>query len=284
MLLRFLIIKVLFLWVLKVNSLSNFDHYFTSSLDLDQSENSFTNRISVRESNDELQVSTGDKIFVFGKAKGTLDKVKVGFDVLPFSQVADIEDNSNKFSKVSWKKLKDGSIQIISSYQLWPRSLIWTVYPNGQLKMEASGSSSDFKNAQWLGLGFDLPVQLLNQITWSDAGSGLIQWKNPNFFPMANPENESKIGNQGFFQPIQTIKLEFESITLDVSTETEGVYFSLGDGSDNERPIPNLKTDLAFFYNHPFVNAELIRQTPSGNRPERQVSVENPLVLWFLFQ
>ncbi|MFN3996534.1 hypothetical protein [Algoriphagus sp.] len=282
--LRILVIKSLFLWFLGMNLISNFDIKLISLSVFDLTGNPTLDRISVRESNYELQVSVGDKIFVFGKAKGTLDKIKVGMNVLHFAQVAEIEGNFNRFSKVSWKKLKDGSIQIFSSYEPWPHSLYWTVYADGQLKMEASGPPENFKNVRWLGLGFDYPEQMLNQVSWKSASSDFGQWKNSNFVPMANPEIEFKIANQGFFQPIQSVKLEFETVTLDVSTETSGVFLSLGEDQNQNLLLPKLKTDLAFFFNQPIQNSELLPQTPSATSPSRQISAVNPLVLWFLFQ
>jgi hypothetical protein len=281
---RLLAMKALFLLFLGISSISRFVTTTTSHPVLNLSENPLIDRISVRESNDELQVSVGDKVFVFGKSKGTLDKVKVGMNVLHFTQVADLEGNLNKFSKVSWKKLKDGSIQILSSYDPWPHSLYWTVYANGQLKMEASGPPENFKNVEWLGLGFDYPDQLLNQVSWNSTSSDFGHWKNSNYVPMADPENEIKIRSHGFFQPIQTVNLEFEAITLGVRTETPGVFLSLGEDQNQEIPFPKLNTDLAFFFNQPIQNSVLLPQSPSGTTPSRQFSVENPLVLWFIFQ
>lgn len=281
---RFLVIKAFLLCLLGISSIVNLDKNLISKGDSAQSEYLYPNGISVRESNYELQVSVGDKIFVFGKAKGTLDKVKVGMNVLHFAQVAGLDGNPNKFSKVSWKKLKDGSIQILSSYEPWPHSLYWIVYANGQLKMEASSPPENFKNAQWLGLGFDYPDQLLNQVSWSSASAGFGQWKNSNFVPMADPEIETSDGNEGFFQPIQTVKLEFEAITIDVRTETPGVFLSLGEDKNQDMASPNLKTDLAFFFNQPLQNSEQPPQTPSGISSVRQFLADNSLVLWFHFQ
>lgn len=242
------------------------------------------NKISVRESNAELQVAVGEKIFVFGKAKGTLDKIKVGMHVLHFSQAADSKDFENTFSKVTWKKLKDGSIQIQSSYNPWPKSLSWTVFGDGRLKMEASAAPADFVNAKWLGLGFNFPDQLLHLISWYSIGAEIGQWENLNYVPMADPLIEVKVENESFFKPIKSVRMEFETVVLEVSTETKGVFFGLGENQHLANTYPNLSTDMVFLFNQPIQDTENTLQTPSGSLSSSRILSQDPLVLWFHFQ
>lgn len=243
-----------------------------------------SNKISVRESTTELQVTVGEKIFVFGKARGTLDKVKVGMHVLHFSQVSNNEGNYSTFTKVSWRKLKDGSVQIQSSYRPWPHVLTWTVLEIGLLKMEASAPLADFSDLGWLGLGFNYPDQMLYQVSWDSAGAGFGQWKNQHFTPMASPEIEILSEDSGFFQPFQTAKLEFEAVTIDVSTETAGLFLGLGQSYARISAMPLLKSDLAFLFNQPEIQATMEPQTPTALGSSGQGVSSSPLVLWFHFQ
>ena len=242
----------------------------------------FLDKISVRESSTELQVSVDDKIFVFGKAKGTLNKVKVGMHVLPFSQ--EIEGNENKFSKVSWKKLKDGSIQIQSSYSPWPTNLTWTVYSDGLLKMEASAFAGDLADRGWSALGFNYPDQTLNQVSWNSSTSDFGQWKNHNYHPMANPDLEIQTENQGFFQPIQSVKFEFETITLAVKSNTGGIFLGLGKFPNRYVDYPGLSSDLIFLFNQHSDKVTSLPQSPSGESINSNIKPKELLVLWFHFQ
>ncbi len=281
---QFLLIKALASILLGIGSISVFDgdSYLVNTLD--NKHFSFENKISVRESNTELQISVGEKIFVFGKAKGTLDKIKVGMNVLHFSQATDSESFANTFSKVTWKKLIDGSIQIQSSYSPWPKSLSWTVFADGRLKMEASAPPLDFVNSKWLGLGFNFPDQLLHLISWYSIGADMGQWENLNYVPMADPEKEVKIENEFFLKPIRSVRMEFESVIVEVSTETMGVFFGLGENQHIANTYPNMNTDMVFLFNQPNQDSENKIQSPSGDSFSQEILSQDPLVLWFHFQ
>ena len=246
-------------------------------------------RISVRESTSELQVSVGSKLFVFGKAKGTLDKVKVGMHVLPFSQAPGVQGNESTFSKVAWKKLKNGSIQIQSSYKPWPATLTWTVLASGQLMLEASSTAtSNFVANGWLGLGFDYPEYQLNQISWegnqpqSSRAHGV--WKNENYMPFgyAQPPVEQK--QDVFFQPIQSVKLEFESVTVDVRAESPGIFFGMRNAESQDSNFPEINSDLGFLLDLTGNRAVFLPQAPSEVNLKSKSDSLNPLVLWFHFQ
>lgn len=118
----------------------------------------------VRESTIDIQVRVGEKLYVFGKAQGTLDNVKVGMHLLNFAQNPKIAGVNADFYQVSWKQLKNGAIQIQSSYQPWPTILTWLVLPDGKLKMEAVGPESSNRSLSNLGLGFDFPEEELKKL------------------------------------------------------------------------------------------------------------------------
>lgn len=281
---KFLVFNSVAFFLIGMGSISAFDVFPFLTNRSAKLQSSVENKISVRESNTELQVSVGEMIFVFGKAKGTLDKIKAGMNVLHFSQAADSESFGNTFAKVTWKKLKDGSIQIQSSYNPWPKSLSWTVLADGRLKMEASAPPADFVDSKWLGMGFNFPDQLLQLISWYSIGEDMGQWKNSNYLPMADPDIEVKSQNHGFIKPIKSVKMEFESVTLEVKTETTGVYFGFGENQNLGNVYPNLSTDMVFLFNQPTQDAADLPQSPSGSSPLPQNQSPNPLVLWFHFQ
>jgi hypothetical protein len=187
--------------------------------------------ISVRESTTDLQVKVGEKLFVFGKAQGTLDKVKVGMNLLQFAQVPDVEGISSGFKHVSWKRIKDGSIQIQSSYSPWPISLIWTVLANGQLKMEAIGSIEMLGTDTRIGLGFDYPEEKLLQIKWSslNLNQGVEEglWETNSNELVSRTENDFPEESLAILESLKSLELQFDEIVLDIHTSTPGVALSL---------------------------------------------------------
>lgn len=245
-------------------------------------------KISVRESTVDLQISVGDKIFVFGKARGTLEKVKVGMHVLPFSQVPGSQGNESTFTNVSWKKLKDGSIQILSSYNPWPMSLAWTVFASGELKMEASAPPLNSLNDEWLGLGFNYPEHQLYQVSW--IGKSALQpdksgqWKNENFVSLEDSGQKTESEPTAFFQQIQTVKLEFESVIVDVRTDNSGVYLGFGNPENQVSNFPKMNSDLGFLVKQAKAETDTHPQTTSVNGHGKNTVSLNPLVLWFHFQ
>ncbi|MBC6367940.1 hypothetical protein [Algoriphagus sp. AK58] len=232
--------------------------------------------IKVRESTTELHVQVGEKLFVFGKSRGTLDKVKIGMHVLTFAQVPGTEGMDSGFKTVSWKKLKDGSIQIQSAYVPWPSTLTWTVMGSGHLKMEANGNF-DLKPAASIGLGFDFPNQELMTLDWNAKGQVNGVWSN-------NQDGSDKF--DPFFLPgIERVNLKFEAVALAIRSETPNLILKVGD-LKNQSSIPT-KSDLSFLFAGPESSISLLStfDAPSG-LPSATSSKDltvSPMVLWFDF-
>lgn len=266
-------------WSIAIFDLSN-DHIAIESASV--------NKISVRESTSELQISVGDAIFVFGKSKGTLDKVKIGMNVLLFAQAPLSDLNPSAFGKVTWKKLKDGSIQIQSSYSPWPSALTWTVFSDGRLRMEAHSRSTSYSSAEWLGLGFNVPDLMLNQITWTGGssenprGNGL--WKNSRFTEMADPTLELTPESEALFHSVKAVNLEFENVSVAIQSETSSVFFGLGRLVKPNPDYPRIPSDLAFLVPSQSISAPNSNQVPSGPSASEPAVSQNPLVLWFHFK
>jgi hypothetical protein len=246
------------------------------------------NKISVRESTTELQITVGDALFVFGKSKGTLEKVKIGMNVLLFSQAPLADLNQSTFGKVAWKKLKDGSIQIQSTYSPWPSSLTWTVLADGRLKMEAHAGSNSYASGEWLGLGFNIPDLMLNQVRWSSGSAGDQRntgvWKNSRFTELADPTLELTPETDAFFQAVKEVNLDFEKVSVTVQSESPSVFFGLGRLTRPNPDYPSIPSDLAFLVPVQALAPALSNQVPSGPSAEEPSISQNPLVLWFHFK
>lgn len=231
--------------------------------------------IKVRESTTELHIQVGDRLFVFGKSKGTLDKVKIGMHVLTFSQVPGTEGPESGFKTVSWKKLKDGSIQIQSSYSPWPATLTWTVLASGRLKMEAKGSF-DFQSSPTLGLGFDLPNYELKTLNWNIRGQGSGTWN--------GHHDESQILSPLILQGIEKVNLTFESVGLSILSDTPNLILKVGDLKNT--PSGLSKSDLSFLFEGPGQVAPSSEiQSPSGTSDSNLTEPleVSTMILWFDF-
>lgn len=230
--------------------------------------------ISVRESTVDFQIRVDHKIFVFEKANGNLEKVKVGMHVLPFSQIPKIEGLESSFKNFTWKRMKDGSIQIRSFYSPESISLIWTVFGDGRLKLEALGDK--LKNQEFLGLGFD----------FQDDGIKYVNWKN-SIHELGEYSFEPKNDKNGVLEVagFSTLNLEFEEVEVGVMTETPQSNFRIISDQEETGTSSNINLNFLFY------------SLPNPSRPSEPISpnsfkekgsqnrdlVKDPIVLWFDF-
>jgi hypothetical protein len=230
--------------------------------------------ISVRESTVDFQIRVDHKIFVFEKANGNLEKVKVGMHVLPFAQVPKIEGLESSFKNFTWKRTKDGSIQIRSFYSPDSAILIWTIFQDGRLKFEAVGEN--LKNQDFLGLGFDFQEDGIKHVNWENS----IQEPGEYSF-----ESVSDKGNVLEVQSFSVLNLDFNEVKVGVKTETPQSHFriSADDNNQGHNSIVNLNF---LFYSLP--NQSLSEEPGTPN----SMSVDSfskgnfdrdPIVLWFDF-
>lgn len=210
------------------------------------------NRISVRESTVDLQVRVGERLFVFGKASGNLEKVKVGMNVLEFAQSSQIEGLNSSLKKVEWKKQKDGTILIRSSYEPWPSQLSWIIDELGQLKMEVSPNT--IKNT---GLGFDIPESDLRKLVL-----------------------DSKEENQlGVTKSFHSAEIEFSEVSLKLKSASGEMLVS----TSFIQPQKG-KSDLIFSFPGIPEPSDLPLQSPEDGQKQKSTSTSvQPFILWFDF-
>lgn len=229
--------------------------FFTSGFGKFPSEksvNKSADRISVRESTVDLQVRVGDRLFVFGKANGNLEKVKVGMNVLEFAQNSQIEGLNSSLKKVEWKKQKDGTILIRSSYEPWPSQLSWIIDELGQLKMEVSPNT--IKNT---GLGFDIPESDLRKLVL-----------------------DSKEENQlGLTKSFHSAEIEFSEVSLKLKSASGEMLVS----TSFIQPQKG-KSDLIFSFPGISEPSDLPLQSPGDGQKQKATSTSvQPFILWFDF-
>jgi hypothetical protein len=228
------------------------------------SNSDLSNPIIVRESTVDLQVRVGEKLYVFGKSQGTLDMVKVGMHLFSFAQNPKIEGIKADFAHVSWKKLKDGSIQIQSSYKPWPSQLTWLVLPDGRLKMEATSPEISGGPLDNMGVGFDFPEDELKSMVLNNQ--------------------DLKLSTEGFTSSnFKTINFEFDYVKLNILSEINELAFNAyfkGEKSNQSdlvilfpatNPLPGETSSPGP------ASSESINRKPTGQNSSK-------MILWFDFQ
>lgn len=225
--------------------------------------------IVVRESTIDLQIRVEDKIFVFAKASGGLEKVKVGMHVLPFAQIPELEGIESAFDSYSWKRNKDGSIQVKSFYLPESIVLTWTIFGDGRLKLEAEGSNA--LTSKSLGLKFDIEEDRLENASWQNKVKefGEIDLKT-NQLTSSNLEVES----------FESLKLDFTAVSVRVSTMVAESVLKFTPSSQSDERVENSNLSFQFMFQPSQQSLEPNSSKEIANESQSNL---NPVSLWFDF-
>ncbi|RAI93882.1 hypothetical protein [Algoriphagus yeomjeoni] len=185
-------------------------------------------RIRVRESTLDFQVVVGETLYIFGKEYGNLQLVKIGMRFINFSQNIEVGHFSSAVQKLTWKRLKDGAIQIKSTYQANSNVLTWTVFPNGELKMEISSLESI---ADLEGIEFSFPAEKVEKTQWIGEGSHELSEVGTFGLWRTNPEEllaESTIDSRlKVALGIHALLLDTDEGSIEVRSETPNIFLRL---------------------------------------------------------
>jgi hypothetical protein len=265
-------------------------------------------QIVVRETTTDLQIAVGEKIYFFGKKFGNLQLVRVHRDLISLVQLEEVEGVESTVSEVSWKRNKDGSIQIQSAFKPYPARVTWTVMTNGLLKMESSAPNFNGKNLELLGLGFSYPEEKVISAQWIGNGPyrvwqnrlkgvefGLWEKKYNNTMTGYSFENLIYPEFKGFHSNFHALNLKTEEGEIEIRTETPGLFLGLFNPELPELSTPGTKPllpkgDLSFLYKitpigTKFRNAE--EMGPQGQKATGKTHLGDTgysMILWFDFK
>jgi hypothetical protein len=225
--------------------------------------------IVVRESTIDLQIRVEDKIFVFAKAYGGLEKVKVGMHVLPFAQVPELEGIESDFDSYSWKRNKDGSIQVRSFYLPESIVLTWTIFGDGRLKLEAEGSNTLASKS--LGLKFDIEEDRLKNASWQNK---VKEFGEIDLEP--NQANSPNLEVKSF----ESLKLDFTAVSVRVSTMVAESVLKFTPSYQDEETFKNSDLSFQFLLQS---GQQSLQPNASGKNTIENQSNPNPVSLWFDF-
>ena len=196
--------------------------------------------IRVRESTQDFQVAVGETLYIFGKEKGNLMLVKIGMRFINFSQNTEEGHFSSAIQKLTWKRMKDGEIQIRSTYQTNSNVLTWTVFPNAELKMEISSLESV---ADLQGIEFFFPEEKVEKTQWigeasnesSEVGTFGLWIKNPkDLLEATSIDNQLKVALD-----FHALLLDTDDGSIEVRSETPNIYLSLDRVEEKFKTLPN---------------------------------------------
>ncbi|MFC5623682.1 hypothetical protein [Algoriphagus winogradskyi] len=197
-------------------------------------------KIRVRESTLDFQVIVGETLYIFGKENGNLQLVKIGTRFINFSQNIEAGHFSAKVQKLTWKRLKDGAIQIRSAYQGNSNILTWTVFPNSELKMEISSPESI---ADLEGIEFSFPEEKVEKTQWigegrhelSEVGTFGLWIQNPQDLLAQSPiDSRLKVAAD-----IHAFLLDTDEGSIEVRSETPNINLSLDRVEEKDMTMGN---------------------------------------------
>lgn len=222
--------------------------------------------IVVRESVVDLQVGVGEKVFIFSKKRGALEKVLVGRRTISLNQAISPEGIDNSFKEVKWKKLEDGSIQIKSSYDPYPKTLTWTVLKTGELKLETSSPNIQLDSISVFGFGFNYPKDKVKSARWIGDGPYRVwqnrregvefgQWQKKYNSTITGDDFENIVYPEfaGFHANFHALNLDTEEGSIVIKNFTPDIFLGLFKPDFPEHFVTGTKSvlpksDLSFLY------------------------------------
>lgn len=178
------------------------------------------NPISIRESTVDLQLRVGEQLFVFGKASGGLEKIKIGMKLLDFHQLSS-QDFEEKDTKLQWKRNRNGSI-LIQKIIDGKINSFWTVFPSGILQ---------FENLSPISSGPALNFKVLEEILFSCSWVEENQTEFTRAFEASQQKEISKLSIGNF----EALQLKFEDLNVRVTPFELKVSALLSPNSDQTK-------------------------------------------------
>lgn len=249
--------------------------------------------VLVRESSTDLQLAVGNRLFVFGKALGDLQLVKVNREPIYLSQVRADKDSRPNQRKVTWRQSDDGSVEIFSVNDLSSEYFSWTVFPSGEALLKTGFGTG---NISYSKAGFNYKVADIKGIKWIGNGpfpkaelgraiSGFGLWVQTNSLEITTPASSYRPDNtSGFYTDIHALQLTGDRGQVEIRMESTDVVLSINRSQTGGNEFPN-GSNLR-------ENIEIgIEPIPGTEKPDSKPTVDSPngnsktgeIVLWLRF-
>ncbi|EAZ82789.1 glycoside hydrolase family 2 protein [Algoriphagus machipongonensis] len=258
--------------------------------------------IKVRESVSDLQIEVDGRIYFFGKKSGNLEMVKVNRKFFYLSQNPLIEGIESQVKDVTWKKLDDGSIQVKSMFDSYPKEVTWTVLPTSELKFVAKAPGQIGAEEELLGVGFIYPEAKMEEANliangpyrvWGNrlegVNFGLWNKKFNNTQTASNFEELIYPEFKGYYSNFHALQIKTADGEIDIRTETPGLFLSLFKPQFPENSTKGVlpvqtKSDISFLYKIPSIGTKFHTAEEMSPKNESTKAFNEELILWFRFR
>ena len=277
---------------------------FTASELVNSSEE--LHEITQRTEGDDVVYKLNNMEVYFDKSSFILQKVVNEGRTHPFSGPLVMEEKTPK--EIKQEKDSQGNQLIELKYDTYPRSVKWTLFRNGQIKLETAAPHSK-GSAEYLGINFAYPEENVKSIRWIGEGPYRV-WQNrmrgPKFGVWEKDYNNTITGHnpdgkleypefKGYHANLYAYQLSTSQGDFKVYTETPGLFFRLFTPENSPYVTDHLKApfppgDLSFLYKIPAIGTKFHSAESMGPSSFKTRNVghagdqSDPIVLWFDFK
>ncbi|WP_167616185.1 glycoside hydrolase family 2 protein [Maribellus sediminis] len=263
--------------------------------------------IEIEKTEDLIVARVGDLEFSFNKADGTLQNIRnkkgqISLSGGPFPVGAD-----SKVAGAKWGKDENGNFKLEVLYDAYPKKMVWTVYKNGLLFLEADPLQGG-RNIDFIGISFNYPEEYCKSVRWMGRGPYRV-WKNrlkgSNFGVWEKAYNNTITGEsfnnlvypefKGYHGNLYWATLETSESDFTVISETPNLFFRLFTPGKPQHvavgtypPFP--EGDISFLYEIPAIGTKFKQADQLGPKSRKGVfgghygDETYPIKLWFDFR
>ncbi len=195
--------------------------------------------IEVVDSENLITASVENLKISFNKANGTIQNIQNGDGKISLSGGPVPVGIDSKVEGVKWERSENGDFKIEVLYSTYPKKIVWTLYKNGLLKLEADPLQGA-GDIDFIGLTFNYPEEKCTGVKWMGRGPFRV-WKNrlkgSNFGVWEKAYNNTITGEsfneliypefQGYHGNLYWATLETTESDFTVISETPNLFFRL---------------------------------------------------------
>lgn len=264
--------------------------------------------IRIEETSDRLNVKASGTTFMFNKKNGFLEGItRPDGNNISLSGGPQPVGVESEVKNVLWKMDKNGNFVLTAKYTSYPKEVQWRLFPNGNLRMEASPMELSKGNIDYIGITFDYPENMVKSIDWIGNGPYRV-WKNrmqgPEFGLWHKEYNNTVTGSdydhliypefKGYYSHFYGLKLHTEEGSFRIYSEIPDLFLRLYTPAEPEEVAGGVYPsfpggDISFLYEIPAIGTKFKkadRLGPSGHQGEitsRNGDENDPMILWFDF-
>ncbi|MCC4214688.1 glycoside hydrolase family 2 protein [Leeuwenhoekiella parthenopeia] len=266
--------------------------------------------LKLEEGDEKLEVRAGAMQYRFDQKTGMLDAVFKNGQQIALSGGAYPVGIESQVKAVDWDFNSTDAFHLKVNYTEYPSMLIWTVTPDGRLKLEAEGLYQGAKNIDFIGLSFKYPEEQVKAIKWMGQGpyrvwknrlkgAELGVWKKEYNNTVTGSSFESLVYPEfkGYHGKMYWAELQTTEGKIRVVTETPDLYLRLytpalppeKDVTGGVAP-PFPEGDLSFLYDIPAIGTKfksadnLGPSSQQGSISNRREDELDKIILWFDFE